>query len=92
MAIYVISLELSKNRNHDALWRQFLRWKCIALTKSVWLAELVGPATAIHDQLADHLSREDKLLIFEINYGSQWLVSSVDGRVKTWVAAKVGPQ
>lgn len=90
MAIYLIACELRNGRNYDALWRQMTRWKCVEVTRTMWLAELVGPASAIYELIAGHLDQQDRLAVFEINHGSEWIAGAMDSRAMAWIATKLG--
>lgn len=91
MPAYIITYDLRKARNYDALIKQLRDWNCISPLKSVWLGSLRGPTTAIRDILKKHIDGDDGLMIIELKQGSDWATVRVNENASSWLKANVAP-
>ena len=72
MALFLITYDLRKQRNYDALLKQLRDWKCVRPALSVWLGVLRGPAKMIRDLLTPLIDSDDGLVVIELKPGSDW--------------------
>jgi len=89
MPAYMISYDLRKVRNYDALIKQLRDWQCISPLKSVWLGLLNGPATALRDLLLAHIDNDDGLLVMELKQGCQWGSYLLNENGADWLSRNV---
>ena len=76
MPYYVITYDV-RARNHDytGLNGCMAQWKAAHLQNSVWLADLVGPASTIRDILKFHMHPDDTVCVIQIFQNSDWATS-----------------
>lgn len=91
MPAYLISYDLRKVRNYDALVKSLRQWSCVSPLKSVWLGQLRGPASTIRDVLRQHMDGDDGLLIVELKQGSDWATYRVNEAASGWLQRNVAP-
>ncbi|WP_427024861.1 hypothetical protein ACP4J4_02670 [Aureimonas ureilytica] len=91
MPNYLISYDLRKQRNYDALIQQLRDWNCISPLRSVWLGTLNGTASGVRDALRKHCDGDDGLLVVELVKGADWATAQVNEKADLWLSAKVAP-
>lgn len=89
MPLYVISYDLRRQRNYDGLLKQLGDWNCKRILKSLWLAELNGPAAAVRDALVQHVDGDDGLFVIEVFTNSDWAFTRVEKPGAEWVEARL---
>lgn len=91
MARYLLTYDLHKRRDYDALWRLLASWTAIRLTESLWLANLKGPAEVIRDLMLAQLDGDDTVAVVEIKPGADWATMRVTPAANAWLSANVTP-
>lgn len=85
MPHYLISYDLRKARNYQPLYDQLAAWGAVSPLESVWLAELVGPASTIRDMLGQLIDADDGLLVIQLAPGFQWGTKGVPAVANDWL-------
>lgn len=83
---YMISYDLRKVRNYDALIKALRTMKCISPLKSVWFGTLVGPASEIRKILMKEMDADDGLIVVELKPGSDWACKAVNEHGAEWLS------
>ncbi|MCQ1766140.1 hypothetical protein NOJ28_11395 [Neorhizobium galegae] len=91
MPAYMISYDLRKVRNYDALLKALRTMKCISPLKSLWFGTLLGPASEIRKILLQQMDGDDGLVIVELKPGSEWAVAKVNENGGVWLQQNVSP-
>lgn len=93
MPAYMISYDLRRDRNYDALTQQLRTWNCVRPLRSLWFGNLTGSAETIRDLLRTLIDGDDGLLVIEIKPTSDWAGIRLEDsdRVEAWMRANVGP-
>ncbi|MGO7591515.1 hypothetical protein [Rhizobium leguminosarum] len=93
MPAYMISYDLRKVRNYDALVKQLKDWDCIAPLQSLWLGQLRGNSVAFRQLLAPLIDGDDGLLIIEIKPTADWAyLRANDARTGDWLKNNLGSE
>lgn len=77
MPMFVISYDLRKVRNYQALYDVFAQWKAVRLLESLWLADLTGPAATIAQLLKAQMDTDDGVAVIELSPGFAWATQGV---------------
>lgn len=72
MPLYLISYDLHKKREYDALIAQLEKWHARRIAYSVWLGNLRGPASIVRDLLRTLVDTDDDMVVIELKPGSEW--------------------
>lgn len=93
MPAYMISYDLRKVRNYDALVKQLRDWGCISPLQSLWLGQLKGNAGAIRDILMNLIDGDDGLMVCEIRPTSDWGTYRLQNNESSlaWIRSNIGP-
>ena len=80
MSLYVLSYDLRKQRNYDALYDEFIKFKAIQILESVWCFEYPdATAAALRDYFADFIDSDDGLLVAKMD---GWATRNTNGTPK----------
>lgn len=90
MPAYMISYDLRKVRNYDALIKELRSWGCIRPLKSFWLGELKGNSNTIVSLLRQHMDSDDGIVVCEIKPTNDWTYYGVDEEAAAWFKKHVG--
>lgn len=88
MAWYIITYDLRKARNYDALYTQLSNWGAVSLLESVWLAELNGSASAVRDVMMQCLDGDDGVAVVQLQSGFSWGTKNVPKAASDWLKAR----
>ncbi len=88
MAWFVISYDLRKQRNYQGLYDGLATWKAIPLLESMWLAELVGPASTVRDLLRSFVDDDDGIAVLELKAGFDWGAVKCSPAGMAWLKAR----
>lgn len=91
MAQFLITYDNKPPRNYTALYQLMAQWKAIRLAESVWLANLIGPASVVRSIVAGTLQRDDLVAVLELQAGSDWATVNVPPAASTWLSAYIAP-
>ncbi len=91
MAQFLITYDNTAPRNYDAVYRLMANWNAVRLAESVWLANLIGPASTVRDFVVNALQHSDTVAVVELKPGSDWATSHVSATANAWLAAYVKP-
>jgi hypothetical protein len=91
MPAYMISYDLRKVRNYDALIKQLRDWGCVSPLKSLWLGQLKGTSATIRDLLVRLMDSDDGLIVIEIKPTSDWAFVRLQEDITAWIKANLGP-
>jgi len=91
MAHYLITYDNKPPRNYTALYQLMTSWKALRLAESVWLANLVGPASVVRDIVQTRLQRNDVVAVLELKDGADWATNNVNPAASAWLGAYVTP-
>lgn len=72
MPAYVISYDLRKARNYDALLKTLRDWNCVCPLESLWLGNLKGDCGTIRDLLRPMMDSDDGLVVIELKSPGDW--------------------
>jgi hypothetical protein len=86
MALYLITYDLrAPGRNYQKLYDQLHTWKAAKAAESVWLAELIGPASIIRDLLQVHVDGNDRLFVIQQFSNTEWAGRNVLADGLAWL-------
>jgi hypothetical protein len=89
MALYLITYDLRKRRDYPPLYEALARLKATRLLQSVWLADLVGPASVVRDLLTPYLDADDGIAVIELKSTAQWATLRVNPSGLRWLQTKI---
>lgn len=78
MPAFLISYDLHNRRVYTDLLASLKGWQAVRLHKSLWLANLKGPASVIRDLLKTDIDNDDSIAVIEIPPGSDWATLRVE--------------
>lgn len=88
MALFIISYDLRKQRNYQPLYDCLNSWKATRLLESLWLADLVGPASAIRDILRASVDADDGIAVLGLTRGFDWATLNCQTLGTNWLNTK----
>jgi hypothetical protein len=91
MAHFLITYDNRPPRNYTALYRLMAQWKAVKLAESVWLVNLVGPASVVRNVVQSTLQRNDIVAVLELKTGSDWATANVTPAANTWLSGYISP-
>lgn len=91
MPAYLISYDLRKDRNYDALIGALRKSGAISPLRSVWLGNFSGSAGEVERLLRIHMDSDDGLMVVELKPGSNWAFSLVNEDAGPWLQRCVTP-
>jgi len=91
MPAYMISYDLRKVRNYDALSKALRDWKCVTPLESLWLGNLKGDCGAIRDLLRPLMDGDDGLIVIELKQPGDWAFYKPNNQqaVTTWLKENI---
>lgn len=85
MALYLISYDAHRERHYDRLYDLMASWSAARLHKSLWLAELRGPAETVRDIVAGTLDADDSVAVVELVTLSEWATIRAEQAGVEWL-------
>lgn len=79
MPVYWISCSLQRERDYSSFHDLLASWDAMPLVRSVWLAELRGPAAVVRELLAAEMGSDDGLAVVELGDTFGLAATEVDG-------------
>ena len=67
MALFVISYDLRKNKDYQALWDEMERLEAFKPLESVYLVDLNNSASEVRDHFKGFIDGDDGLLVIEFD-------------------------
>lgn len=86
---FLITYDLHKVRHYSALLAALRSWGAVPLAKSVWLANLIGPAGVIRDLLERCVDGDDSIAVLELKPGSDWATVNVTKAANRWLSSNI---
>lgn len=91
MANFLITYDLRKKRDYEAIYKKMNAWKAVQLLESVWLARLNGTAGQVAEALRKVADFDDGIAVVEIAKGADWaVVEPIEGGHR-WLLQHVSP-
>ncbi|WP_421591107.1 hypothetical protein [Shinella sp. M27] len=90
MPAYMISYDLRKVKNYDALIKELRGWGCIRPLKSFWLGNLKGNSNDIVTLLRKHMDGDDGIVVCEIKPTNDWTFANPEEHPAAWFKKFVG--
>jgi len=88
MTTFLLSYDVrSTNHNYAPLYALLQSWKAAHLQNSVWLADLVGSASAIRDFMLTHMHADDTVAVIEVDQKPDWAIRNVRPDGVSWLKA-----
>lgn len=91
MAQFLITYDNHPPRNYQRLYKLMAAWKAVKLAESVWLVNLVGPASVVRGYVQATLQRDDTIAVIELKHGSDWATNNVGPAAAAWLSNYVMP-
>ena len=91
MSQYLVTYDAHKIRNYQRLYQLMASWHATRLTESLWMANLVGPASVIRDLVAATLDNDDTVAVIQLQQGADWATSRVKPAASAWLSAYITP-
>ena len=88
MPRFIISYDLRTQRNYQPLYNRLTKWNAARLLKSLWLAELAGPAEAVRDILRKVADADDGVVVIELVGAFDWATFKAQLAGVAWLKAK----
>lgn len=77
--MYWISCSLQRERDYSSFHALLASWDAMSLFRSVWLAELRGPASVVRELLSAEIGSDDGLAVVELGNTFDLPATEVDG-------------
>jgi len=91
MSQYLITYDAHKVRHYHGLYRLMGSWHATRLTESLWMANLLGPASVIRDIVAATLDNDDSVAVIQLQQGTDWATSRIHPAATAWLSTYVQP-
>jgi hypothetical protein len=91
MAQFLITYDAHKERHYTRLYQLLAGWKAVRLADSVWLANLVGPASVIRGIVAGTLDNDDTVAVLRLHQGADWATLRASAAASAWLSDYVTP-
>jgi hypothetical protein len=91
MPRYLITYDNHAPRDYTGVYRLMQTWNAVRLTKSLWLANLVGPAPVVRDLVQGVMQWNDTIAVIELQPGADWATSFVPPAAANWLSNNVTP-
>lgn len=88
MASYLLTYDLRKARDYEALYEQLKEWDAVALLESVWLFDYVGSSGTIRDHLKTLMDGDDGLAVIQLVPPFGWATRHVTAEANSWLTAR----
>ena len=85
VALYLISYNPARFSDARRLHQALRLWTAKRVMKSVWLAELVGPAEKVRNLLLGSIDDRDSLTVIEIEPTAEWAVHHAEPEGLDWL-------
>ena len=89
MSLYIMSYDLHLERDYSRLYELMDTWNAVRLLESVWLAELLGPATLIRQLIRGQLDGDDSIAVIELRAPLQWATRHCEAAGVDWLEDRI---